>query len=106
MIAGSVLEGRGDRRVIGIDASKTLDKTLRPGHPDCPIHSGGDLLAARTEGMVTDPIYEGKSMAGLICMVRSSEIPAGSRVLYAHLGGQPACPPTPTPQASAASRDT
>ena len=47
-------------------------------------------LAARTEGMLTDPVYEGKSMAGLIGMVRSGEIPAGSRVLYAHLGGQPA----------------
>ena len=49
-------------------------------------------LAARTEGMLTDPVYEGKSMAGLIGMVRSGEIPAGSRVLYAHLGGQPALP--------------
>ena len=47
-------------------------------------------LAARTEGMLTDPVYEGKSMAGLIGMVRSGEIPAGSKVLYAHLGGQPA----------------
>ena len=47
-------------------------------------------LAARTEGMLTDPVYEGKSMAGLIGMVRAGEIPAGSRVLYAHLGGQPA----------------
>ena len=46
-------------------------------------------LAARTEGMLTDPVYEGKSMAGLIGMVRSGEIPAGSRVLYCHLGGQP-----------------
>jgi 1-aminocyclopropane-1-carboxylate deaminase len=44
---------------------------------------------ARLEGMLTDPVYEGKSMAGLIAMVRSGEIPAGSRVLYAHLGGQP-----------------
>ena len=47
-------------------------------------------LAARTEGMLTDPVYEGKSMAGLIGMIRSGEIPPGSRVLYAHLGGQPA----------------
>lgn len=47
-------------------------------------------LAARTEGMLTDPVYEDKSIAGLIGMVRSGEIPAGSTVLYAHLGGQPA----------------
>ena len=47
-------------------------------------------LAARTEGMLTDPVYEGKSMAGLIGMIRSGEIPTGSRVMYCHLGGQPA----------------
>ena len=44
----------------------------------------------RLEGMITDPVYEGKSMAGLIDMVRTGAISAGSKVLYAHLGGQPA----------------
>jgi len=123
MIAGFALEGRDDRRVLGIDASKTLEQTvaqvtriandtadrigvgraLRPeeitvvdgyagpryGIPD-EMTVDAIHLAARTEGMLTDPVYEGKSMAGLIGMVGSGEIPAGSRVLYAHLGGQPA----------------
>ena len=40
--------------------------------------------------MLTDPVYEGKSMNGMIDMVRSGEIPEGSKVLYAHLGGVPA----------------
>ncbi|HSI40750.1 MAG TPA: 1-aminocyclopropane-1-carboxylate deaminase [Xanthobacteraceae bacterium] len=47
-------------------------------------------LCARTEGMLTDPVYEGKSMQGMIDMIRLGEIPAGSKVLYAHLGGVPA----------------
>ena len=47
-------------------------------------------LAARTEAMITDPVYEGKSMAGLIDLVTNGEISRDSRVLYAHLGGQPA----------------
>ena len=47
-------------------------------------------LVARLEGMITDPVYEGKSMAGLIDLVTRGEIGAGSNVLYAHLGGQPA----------------
>ena len=47
-------------------------------------------LCARLEGVLTDPVYEGKSMAALIDLVRSGRIAAGSRVLYAHLGGQPA----------------
>jgi 1-aminocyclopropane-1-carboxylate deaminase len=47
-------------------------------------------LCARLEGMLTDPVYEGKSMAALIDLVSSGRIGPGSRVLYAHLGGQPA----------------
>jgi 1-aminocyclopropane-1-carboxylate deaminase len=47
-------------------------------------------LVARLEAMITDPVYEGKSMAGLIDLVGRREIPASSTVLYAHLGGQPA----------------
>jgi 1-aminocyclopropane-1-carboxylate deaminase len=123
MIAGVALEDRGDRKVIGIDASKTLDQTvaqvtsiaratagaigvrrelrddeitLVEGYAG-PVYGVPDeqtieaiQLTARTEGMLTDPVYEGKSMAGLIGMIRSGEIPPGSRVLYAHLGGQPA----------------
>ena len=123
MIAGVALEDSGRRKVIGIDASKTLDKTvaqvtsiarataavigvtrdlrddeisIEEGYagPLYGVPDDGTIeaiqLAARTEGMLTDPVYEGKSMAGLIGMVRSGEIPAGSRVLYVHLGGQPA----------------
>ncbi|MEP7241098.1 MAG: 1-aminocyclopropane-1-carboxylate deaminase [Devosia sp.] len=47
-------------------------------------------LVARLEGMITDPVYEGKSMQGLIDLVGKGFFPAGSRVLYAHLGGAPA----------------
>ena len=47
-------------------------------------------LCARLEGVLTDPVYEGKSMAALIDLVRSGRIEPGARVLYAHLGGQPA----------------
>ena len=47
-------------------------------------------LAGRLEGMITDPVYEGKSMAGLIDLVARGEIDRGATVLYAHLGGQPA----------------
>jgi 1-aminocyclopropane-1-carboxylate deaminase len=47
-------------------------------------------VAARTEGMVTDPVYEGKSMAAMIDLVGRGEIARDATVLYAHLGGQPA----------------
>ncbi|CCV12789.1 1-aminocyclopropane-1-carboxylate deaminase [Mesorhizobium sp. STM 4661] len=47
-------------------------------------------LCARLEGMITDPVYEGKSMQGMIDLVQKGFFPAGSRILYAHLGGAPA----------------
>jgi len=66
----------------------------RFGGPEYGLPSEGTLeairLCARTEGMLTDPVYEGKSMQGMIEKVRRGEFPAGSRVLYAHLGGAPA----------------
>jgi len=63
------------RAVLGIDGSATVE-AIRTG--------------ARLEGMITDPVYEGKSLAGMIDLVRRGEIGADSNVLYAHLGGQPA----------------
>ena len=47
-------------------------------------------LCARLEGMMTDPVYEGKSMQGMIDLVEKGYFPEGSNVLYAHLGGVPA----------------
>lgn len=120
MIAGFAGQER-ERRVIGIDASATLQKTrdqveriarntaeliglgrdLRDDEITVLEGWAGDLygipvdstleairLGASLEAMITDPVYEGKSLAGLIDLVTSGGIPAGSRVLYAHLGGQ------------------
>ena len=47
-------------------------------------------LSARLEGMITDPVYEGKSMQGMIDLIQKGFFPKGSKVLYAHLGGAPA----------------
>ena len=57
-----------------------------------PVRSTLDAirLTGQLEGMIIDPVYEGKSMAGLIDLIRTGDIPKDSTVLYAHLGGQPA----------------
>jgi 1-aminocyclopropane-1-carboxylate deaminase len=57
-----------------------------------PVQSTVDAisLTGRLEGVILDPVYEGKSMAGLIGLVESGAIDKTSNVLYAHLGGQPA----------------
>ena len=57
-----------------------------------PSHETNDAirLAARTEAMMTDPVYEGKSMQGLIDLTQKGFFPDGAKILYAHLGGAPA----------------
>lgn len=57
-----------------------------------PVRSTIDAirLTGRLEGMIIDPVYEGKSMAGLIDLIADGQIGKDSNVLYAHLGGQPA----------------
>jgi 1-aminocyclopropane-1-carboxylate deaminase len=57
-----------------------------------PVRSTVDAirLAGSLEGMIIDPVYEGKSMAALIDLIRNGDIPAEGNVLYCHLGGQPA----------------
>jgi 1-aminocyclopropane-1-carboxylate deaminase len=61
-------------------------------HYGIPVPSTLDAirLTGSLEGMIIDPVYEGKSMAGLIDLVSSGEIGREATVLYAHLGGQPA----------------
>ena len=122
MLVGFATDGRA-RRVIGIDASGTLEQTraqvleiarntadlveLRAELADDDLVLIPDYaypaygvpsdetnaamrLCARMEGMMTDPVYEGKSMQGMIDLVRKGYFPAGSKILYAHLGGVPA----------------
>ncbi|AYG64088.1 1-aminocyclopropane-1-carboxylate deaminase [Rhizobium jaguaris] len=47
-------------------------------------------LCARLEGIITDPVYEGKSMQGMIDLISKGFFPEGSRILFVHLGGAPA----------------
>jgi 1-aminocyclopropane-1-carboxylate deaminase len=69
-----------------------LDERYHAGIYGIPDEATLDAmrLAARTEGMITDPVYEGKSMAAMVDLVARGEIGRDATVLYAHLGGQPA----------------
>jgi 1-aminocyclopropane-1-carboxylate deaminase len=74
------------------DEEIVLDDRYHAGTYGIPDEGTLDAIrtAGRLEGMITDPVYEGKSMAGMIDLVATGEIEKGSNVLYAHLGGQPA----------------
>jgi 1-aminocyclopropane-1-carboxylate deaminase len=90
-IAQRTAQAIGVERELTIDDIE-LDERYHAGIYGIPDETTLDAmkLAARTEGMVTDPVYEGKSMAATIDLVGRREIDPSSTVLYAHLGGQPA----------------
>ena len=46
-------------------------------------------LAATTEGVLLDPVYSGKGMAGLIGLIRAGRFKAGEQVVFVHTGGTP-----------------
>ncbi len=88
---------RNTAELIGLgrdlrDDEIVLDERYHAGTYGIPDEQTLEAIrtAARLEAMLTDPVYEGKSMAGMIDLVASGEIDSGSTVLYAHLGGQPA----------------
>ncbi len=90
-IARATAELIGVGRKIG-DEEIILDTRYHAGTYGIPdertLHAIG--LGASLEAMITDPVYEGKSLAGLIDLVQRHEIETDANVLYAHLGGQPA----------------
>ncbi len=90
-IARRTAQAIGLGRELGVDDVE-LDERYHAGVYGIPDQATirAMELAARTEGMITDPVYEGKSMAGTIDLVGRREIDPSSTVLYAHLGGQPA----------------
>ncbi|MGI8810456.1 MAG: pyridoxal-phosphate dependent enzyme [Acidimicrobiales bacterium] len=48
------------------------------------------LLAARTEGIILDPVYTGKAMAGLVAARREGAIGPDTTTVFLHTGGMPA----------------
>jgi D-cysteine desulfhydrase family pyridoxal phosphate-dependent enzyme len=47
-------------------------------------------LVAQTEGIILDPVYSGKAMAGLIDLVKKGYFEEGSNIVFMHTGGTPA----------------
>jgi len=76
-----------------IDASEVtcFDGYVGPGYslPTDSMVEAVKLLAS-TEGILLDPVYSGKAMAGLVDLIRNGHFPDGSNVLFLHTGGSPA----------------
>lgn len=77
---------------LGLDKKfDSFNLDTRFGGPCYGIPNEGTIeaikLLGKTEGTLTDPVYEGKSMQGLIKLVQEGAFEEGSNVLFVHLGG-------------------
>jgi 1-aminocyclopropane-1-carboxylate deaminase/D-cysteine desulfhydrase-like pyridoxal-dependent ACC family enzyme len=110
-----LIHALGPRRVLGVDCgaipgpgaviaelverlsagSKVAELRLRhdqvgDGYTSLTPHAQhAILIAARTEGIVLDPVCTGWAMAGLIAAVRDGDIVPGHQTVFVHTGGLP-----------------
>jgi len=93
-VVSALLDGLGAK--LGIDLAVPPDAVVMyeeyGGTYGVPTSACLDAirLAARTEGLLLDPVYTGKAMAGLADLVRRGRWRDGQTVIFWHTGGQPA----------------
>ena len=81
----------GVKTEIPKDAVECFGDYVGPGYsvPTAGMAEAVRLLA-RTEGILLDPVYTGKTMAGLIDLVRKGFFKKEEKILFVHTGGSPA----------------
>jgi L-cysteate sulfo-lyase len=80
------VKGGIDRAAIEVD-----DRYVGAGYGiPTPQMVEAVTLAARLEGLLLDPVYSGKALAGLIGLIREGHFPKSAVVVFLHTGGAPA----------------
>jgi D-cysteine desulfhydrase len=81
----------GVNQKIPRDAVVTFGDYWRPKYsvPNKKMVEAVNIMA-KTEGILLDPVYTGKAMAGMIDLCRKGYFKKGEKVLYVHTGGSPA----------------
>ncbi|MCJ8322860.1 MAG: D-cysteine desulfhydrase family protein [Rhizobiales bacterium] len=89
--AEKVAEMIGHAGVVSQDDIWTNDRMLQPGYGKFNEEvQQAILLSASCDGLLLDPVYTGKAMAGLIHLVESGHFKPGQNIVFLHTGGTPA----------------
>jgi 1-aminocyclopropane-1-carboxylate deaminase/D-cysteine desulfhydrase-like pyridoxal-dependent ACC family enzyme len=90
-LAGATAERLSQPRAAAADAVEVVGGYAGPGYgvPTEAMRAAVEL-SARLEGVVLDPVYSGKAMAGLIGLVRDWRFGPADQVVFLHTGGAPA----------------
>jgi D-cysteine desulfhydrase family pyridoxal phosphate-dependent enzyme len=86
----TIIQGLGEMLEAPLRGEATvLDQYIGPGYGvDSPESVAALELVARTEGLLLDPVYSAKAMAGLLDWIRQGKLTAADTVLFWHTGGQ------------------
>lgn len=90
-LVGETMELLSSDRTVDPSRIRVEDSYVGPGY-GLPTLAMEDAvrLSARFEGLLLDPVYTGKAMAGLIDLVARGELTAEDNVIFLHTGGSPA----------------
>ena len=81
----------GEPGIAGEADIRVNDEDLAPGYGQLNDGTREAMrLAARLEGLIVDPVYTGKALAGLIRLVRAGTLAGDGAVVFMHTGGWPA----------------
>ena len=91
LLTGVAARLGGSTAAVGADRPIEVDDRFVGDGYGIPTEASTDAqsLLARTEGIVLDPVYTAKAMAGLLARIRDGEFAAGDTVLFWHTGGVP-----------------
>jgi D-cysteine desulfhydrase/L-cysteate sulfo-lyase len=90
-IANQTAARLGLEVTVDPDGIENTDSQVGAGY-GIPTEAGNEavLLFARHEGIMLDPIYTGKSAAGMIADIRAGRFRKDEAVVFVHTGGMPA----------------
>ncbi|NBI29023.1 D-cysteate sulfo-lyase [Chengkuizengella marina] len=90
-LAKQVAKHVGIREELPRDTVVCFDNYVGPGYslPTDEMIEAVQLVA-RTEGILLDPVYSGKTMAGMIDLIRQGYFNSDDQILFVHTGGSPA----------------
>jgi D-cysteine desulfhydrase len=90
-LAKKTAELAGAHQKIPRDTVTCFDEYVGPGYSLPTIEMAEAVnMVAKIEGILLDPVYTGKTMAGLIDLIRKGVYKKGENVLFVHTGGAPA----------------
>jgi 1-aminocyclopropane-1-carboxylate deaminase/D-cysteine desulfhydrase-like pyridoxal-dependent ACC family enzyme len=91
-LAGEICSHLGAKRIFKPDEIPLLEETYAAPKYGVPSQAGKVAIQrlARAEGILLDPVYTGKALAGMLDLIEKGQLGSREPVIFLHTGGLPA----------------